>query len=117
MTQLSTDLHNMLADELEHLDDEQRALDARRAAIKLLMDHAPKTIPEVLEEPPEPIVRKRRAKIGGRGRGKRANLDDAALADIRAQATGGKAFATIGAMYNISRSTVSNVVARKGRYA
>lgn len=46
----------------------------------------------------------------------RAGLDDEALADIRQRAGEGESYVNLGAAYNVSRSTIGNIIQHKGCY-
>lgn len=128
---MTNDLDVMLRAELSDIDAQAEALAKRKSAILVLLDK-PATIAPIVEA--KPIVGSTAKDVGaklaaarspaaqsvrkGRGQGRRADLSETDIAAIRESAkTGGKSFEAIGAPFHISRSTVANIVNRKGTYA
>lgn len=127
---VSTDLEAMLHDELGHLREDRDRIAAKIKAIHLLLETAPETpmgtfsaddarnhaerpveaSGEVVERP------KRKARKGSRP-SLRAKLSDKDIENIRALAAEGYGYSGIAEFYPVGRSTVSNVINRKGCYA
>lgn len=135
---MTNDLTTMLRAELSAIDAQAETLATRKSAILVLLDK-PATV-EVKPVEAKPAEAKQMganakdvaAKLAaarspanpakplskGRGQGRRADLSEADIAAIRERAAEGKkSFELIGAHFDVSRSTIANVVNRKGRFA
>lgn len=134
---MTNELKTMLRAELSAIDAQAETLATRKSAIMVLLDK-PATIAEAkpVEGKPmtKPIVgstaKEVAAKLAaarlpaaqsvrkGRGQGRRADLTEQEIADIRAIAKlGTESHLRIGEQYAVSRSTVANIVNHKGRFA
>lgn len=128
---LADDLVDMLRDELCYIAQEQRELDERKAAIeRLLRGKLPIGKPETAATGEQPVAtftaddarqHEQRQPAPAKGRrkvkrtGRKADLTHEQLAEIRALA-GKLTHQQIGERFGISRSTVANIISRKGCY-
>lgn len=134
---MKNDLKLMLRDELADIDAQTETLASRKSAILVLLDR-PATIAEIKAVAPnsigKPVLGSTAKEVAvklaaarspaarpvakGHGQGRRADLSEQDIAAIRERAaSGGKSHKVIGSLFGVSRSTVANIVSRKGRFA
>ena len=117
---VSTDLENMLHDELGHLHEDRDRIDAKITAIHLLLETsddmpaATFTADDAREhdtgKPSDPMKPKATRKS------LRVPLDAREITAIREKAADGTSYQALADQYCVSRSTIGNVVQRKGCY-
>lgn len=133
---MTNDLDVMLRAELSAIDAQAETLATRKSAIMVLLDKPANVEAKPIE--PKPLAKSMvgttakevAAKLAGarspaaqsvrkgRGQGRRADLSEADIAAIRERAAGsGESFEMVGLFFGVSRSTVANIVNRKGRFA
>lgn len=119
---LTYECEQMLRDELNTLDAEQAHIDARRAAIMILISEDEWSSIADVNDDDTPAATftaadTKRSEAKRRGGSKnRADISDAQLRDIRGRAKT-QSHAKLAAAYGVSRATIGNIVRRAGCYA